>query len=71
MGCAKSHHRVISEGLSIVVAGPQAVTMSTSCCFRYEEVNGVIILRHLVNIFTTELDSSFFQAAKVGDTKGV
>ena len=45
--------------------------MSTSCCFRYEEVNGVIILSHLPNIFTAEMSSSFFQAAKVGNIKGI
>ena len=45
--------------------------MSTSCCFRYEEVNGVIILRHLPNIFTAELSSSFLQAGKVGNIKGI
>ena len=42
--------------------------MSTSCCFRYEEVNGVIILRH---IFTAKLSSSFSQAAKVGNVKDI
>ena len=45
--------------------------MSTSCCFRYEEVNRVIILRHLPNIFTAKLSSPFFQAAKVGNIKGI
>ena len=59
------------NNISIVVAGLQAVTMSTSCCFRYEEVNGVIILRHLPNIFTAGLSSSFFQANKVGNIKGI
>ena len=44
--------------------------MSSSSCFRHEEVNGVIILRHLQNIFTAKLSSSFFQAAKVGNIKG-
>ena len=44
--------------------------MTTSCCFRYEEVNGVIILRHL-NIFSAELSSSFFQAAKVDSIEGI
>ena len=39
--------------------------MTTSCCSRLEEVNGVVILSDL-NIFTAELSSSFFQAAKVG-----
>ena len=43
--------------------------MTTSCCFRYEKVNGVIILRHLPN--TAELSLSFFQAAKVGSIKGI
>ena len=51
------------NNISIVVAGPQVVTMTTSCCFRYKEVNGVIILRHLPNIITAQLSSSFFQAA--------
>ena len=59
------------NNISIVVAGLQAVTMSTSCCFRYEEVNGVIILRHFPNIFTAGLSSSFFQANKVGNIKGI
>ena len=45
--------------------------MTTSCCSRLKEVNGVIILRHLLNIFTAELSSSFVQAAKVGNIKGV
>ena len=45
--------------------------MSPSCCFRYEEVNGVIILRHLPNMFTAELSSSFFQATKVVNIKGI
>ena len=45
------------NNISIGVAGPQVVTMSTSCCFRYEEVNGVIILIHLMNTFTAELSS--------------
>ena len=44
--------------------------MTASCCSRLEEVNGVIILRHL-NIFTAELSSPFFQAAKVGNIKGI
>ena len=39
--------------------------MITSCCFGHEKVNRVIILRHLLNIFTAELSSSFFQATKV------
>ena len=59
------------NNISIVAAGPQVVTMTTSCCFRYEEVNGVIILRHLPNKFLAELSSSFFQAAKVGSIKGI
>ena len=51
-------------------AGPQVVTMTTSCCFRYENVIGVIILRRLPKIFTAELSSSFFQAqAKVGSIR--
>ena len=54
-----------------IVAGPQVVTMTTNCCSRLEEVNGVVILRHLLNIFTAELSSSFFQAAKVGSIKGI
>ena len=37
--------------------------MTTSCCSRLEEVNGTIILRHLLNIFMAELSSPFFQAA--------
>ena len=46
--------------------------MTTSCCSRLEEVNGVVILSHLLNIFTAELSSSFFQAAKVGSIiKGI
>ena len=45
--------------------------MTASCCSRLEEVNGVIILRHLLNIFTAELSSAFFQAAKVGNIKGI
>ena len=45
--------------------------MTASCCSRLEEVNGVIILRHLLNIFTytAEPSSPFFQAAKVGNIK--
>ena len=54
-----------------IVTGPQVVTMTTSCCSRLEEVNGVVILSHLLNIFTAELGSSFFQAAKVGSIKGI
>ena len=45
--------------------------MNTSCCFRHEEVNGVINLRHLPNKFTAELSSSFLQAAKVGNIEGI
>ena len=59
------------NNISIVVAGPQVVTMSTSCCFWSEKVNGVMILRHLPCIFTADLSSFFFQAAKVGSTKGI
>ena len=32
---------------------------------------GVIILSHLLNIFTAELSSSLFQPAKVGSIKGI
>ena len=56
---------------STVVAGPQVVTMTTSYCSQLEEVNGVVILSHLLNIFIAELSSSFFQAAKVGSIKGI
>ena len=56
---------------SIVVTGPQVVTMTTSCCSQLEEVNGVVILSHLLNIFIAELSSSFFQAAKVDSIKGI
>ena len=59
------------NNISIVVAGPQVVTMTISCCSQLEEVNGVVILSHLLNIFTAELSSSFFQAAKVGSIKGI
>ena len=45
--------------------------MTTSCCSRLEGVNVVIILRHLLNIFTAELSSSFFQAAMDGNIKGI
>ena len=45
--------------------------MTTSCCSRLEEVNGVVLLSHLLNTFTEELSSSFFQAAKVGSIKGI
>ena len=43
------------NNISVVVYGPQVVTMTTRCCFWYEKVNGVIILRHLLNVFTAEL----------------
>ncbi|XP_066015488.1 uncharacterized protein [Pocillopora verrucosa] len=43
----------------------------TTACSRLEEVNGVVFLSHLLNIFTAELSSSFFQAAKVGSIKGI
>ena len=33
--------------------------MTTSCCSQLEEVNGVIILRHPLNIFTAKLSSPF------------
>ena len=33
------------NNISIVVTGQQAVTMSPSCCFRYEEGNGMIIFK--------------------------
>ena len=59
------------NNIFIVVAGPQVVTMTTNCCSRLEEVNGVVILSHLLNIFTAELSSSFFQAAKVGSIKSI
>ena len=56
----------------IGVAGPHwVVTMTTSCCFRCDKVNGVIILKRHPNTFTAELSSSFFQAAKVGSIKGI
>ena len=45
--------------------------MITKCCSRLEEVNGVVLLSHLLNTFTEELRSSFFQAAKVGSIKGI
>ena len=35
----------------------------TTACSRLEEVNGVVFLSNLLNIFTAELSSSFFQAA--------
>ena len=34
--------------------------MTARCCSRLEEVNGVIILRHLLNKFTAELRADFF-----------
>ena len=37
------------NNISIVVAGPQVITMITSCCSRLGEVNGVVILIHLPN----------------------
>ena len=45
--------------------------MTASCCSRLEEVNRVIILGYFLNIFTAELSSPFFQAAKVGNIKGI
>ena len=45
--------------------------MANSYSFRYKETNGVITLRHLPNIFTTELESSFFKTTKVGYIKGI
>ena len=45
--------------------------MITKCCSRLEEVNGVVLLSQLLNIFTAELSSSFFQAAEVGSIKGI
>ena len=59
------------NNIFIVVACLQVVTMTTNCCSRLEEVDGVVLLRHLLNIFTAELSSSFFQAAKVGSIKGI
>ena len=59
------------DNISIVIAGPQVVTMITKCCSLLEEVNGVVLLSHLLNIFTAELSSSFFQAAEVGSIKGI
>ena len=59
------------DNISIVVPGPQVVTMITKCCSRLEEVNGVVLLSHLLNIFTAELSLSFFQAAEVGSIKGI
>ena len=38
---------------------------------RYKKVNWVTILWHFPDIFTAELSSSFFQAAKVGSIKGI
>ena len=43
------------NNICVVVAGPQVVTMTTSCCSRLEEVNAVVLLSHLPNIFTAEL----------------
>ena len=43
----------------------------TTACSRLEEVNGVVFLSHLLNKFTAQLSSSFFQAAKVGNIKGI
>ena len=43
------------NNISIVVASPQVVTMTTSCSSRLEEVNGVVLLSRLLNIFTAEL----------------
>ena len=45
--------------------------MTINCCSQLEEVNGVVLLSDLLNIFTAELSSSFFQAAKVGSIKGI
>ena len=59
------------DNISIVVAGPQVVPMITKCCSRLEEVNGVVLLSYLLNIFTAKLSSSFFQAAEVGSIKGI
>ena len=36
------------NNISIIVASPQFVTMTTSCCSRLEEVNGVVIMSHLL-----------------------
>ena len=52
------------NNISIVVAGPQVVTMTTSCSSRLEEVNGVVLLSHLLNIFSAELRLSFFSSIK-------
>ena len=38
------------DNISIVVAGPQVVTIITKCCSRLEEVNAVVFLSHLLNI---------------------
>ena len=59
------------NNISIVAAGPEVETMTTNCSYRLEEVNRVVLLRHLLNILTAELSSSFFQAAKVGSIKGI
>ena len=45
--------------------------MTTNCCSRLQEVNWVVILSHLLNIFTAELSPSFFQVAKVGSIKRI
>ena len=37
------------NNISIVVALPQVVTMTISCCSQLEEVNGVVLLSHLLN----------------------
>mgnify|MGYP000076090582 CR=1 FL=1 len=59
------------NNISIVVAGLQVVTMMTRCCSWLEEINGVVLLTHLLNIFTAELSWISFQAAKVGSIKGI
>ena len=56
---------------SIVAARPQVITMTTSYSFQYKETNGVITSRHLPNIFTTELGSSFFMTTKIGYIEGI
>ena len=43
------------NNISIVVAGLQVVTMMTRCCSWLEKINGVVLLTHLLNIFTAEL----------------
>ena len=52
---------ISSNNTSVVVPGLQVVIMITSCCSQLEEVNGVVILRHLPNIFIVELSSSLFR----------